>query len=224
MNLRLKQKYLSLLTKEQAWVYFFSPFGTERKKLRICKNSSRYFFTWYFARKICAANGVGFKTLTPMEIEYYLSWGFHQLWFRFSVDVNSMASAHGALRVYTKTSVLFNKFCFNNSLKSDSTKLICFSKRLKSTSSVITTDSVESSEQEKFQKDELDLTFENTKDAYKSKTTSELIRALVVLKLSTYDYLVENNKRVSIIIVNFNPFMHILQLHNLQCIHILSVV
>ncbi|KAF8788695.1 proline dehydrogenase 1, mitochondrial-like isoform X1 [Argiope bruennichi] len=48
----------------------------------------------------------------------------------------------------------------------------------------------------KYQKDVLDLTFENTKDAYKSKTTWELIRALMVLKLSTYDYLVENNQKL----------------------------
>ncbi|GFQ92962.1 uncharacterized protein TNCT_247951 [Trichonephila clavata] len=48
----------------------------------------------------------------------------------------------------------------------------------------------------KYQKDELDLSFENTKDAYKSKSTWELIRALTVLKLSTFDFLVENNQKV----------------------------
>lgn len=45
-------------------------------------------------------------------------------------------------------------------------------------------------------KDKLDLTFSNTKDAYKSKTTSELIRALLVLKLSSYDILINNHARV----------------------------
>ncbi|GFT33109.1 uncharacterized protein TNCV_1264711 [Trichonephila clavipes] len=49
----------------------------------------------------------------------------------------------------------------------------------------------------KYQKDELDLSFENTKDAYKSKSTWELIRALTVLKLSTFDFLVENNQKVN---------------------------
>ncbi|XP_035208773.1 proline dehydrogenase 1, mitochondrial-like isoform X2 [Stegodyphus dumicola] len=46
------------------------------------------------------------------------------------------------------------------------------------------------------QRDSLDLTFENTKDAFKSKTTWELIRGLFVLKLSTYDYLVENHEKL----------------------------
>ncbi|XP_035207312.1 proline dehydrogenase 1, mitochondrial-like isoform X1 [Stegodyphus dumicola] len=48
----------------------------------------------------------------------------------------------------------------------------------------------------KYERDELDLTFENTKDAYKSKTTWELVRALMVLKLTTFDYLVENNQQL----------------------------
>ncbi|KFM71181.1 Proline dehydrogenase 1, mitochondrial, partial [Stegodyphus mimosarum] len=46
------------------------------------------------------------------------------------------------------------------------------------------------------QRDSLDLTFENTKDAFKSKTTWELIRGLLVLKLSTNDYLVENHEKL----------------------------
>lgn len=46
-------------------------------------------------------------------------------------------------------------------------------------------------------RDPLDLTFSNTKDAYKSKTTGELVRALVVLKLSSYDFLVFNHTKVS---------------------------
>nr|XP_042905295.1 proline dehydrogenase 1, mitochondrial [Parasteatoda tepidariorum] len=45
-------------------------------------------------------------------------------------------------------------------------------------------------------RDELDLTFEDTKKAFKSKTTWELIRAICVLKLSTYDYLVENHEKL----------------------------
>lgn len=45
-------------------------------------------------------------------------------------------------------------------------------------------------------KDPLDLTFSNTKEAYKSKTTSELIRALLVLKLSSYDVLINNHAKV----------------------------
>ncbi|XP_054713269.1 LOW QUALITY PROTEIN: proline dehydrogenase 1, mitochondrial-like [Uloborus diversus] len=67
--------------------------------------------------------------------------------------------------------------------------------RWKSTSaSVVAGDTTVSNGQ--FQRDELDLSFENTKDAYKSKTTWELIRAFMVLKLTTIDYLVENNQRL----------------------------
>lgn len=43
----------------------------------------------------------------------------------------------------------------------------------------------------------LDLSFENTVEAFKSKTTWEIIRAILVLKLSTIDYLVENHQKVS---------------------------
>ncbi|XP_054710128.1 proline dehydrogenase 1, mitochondrial-like [Uloborus diversus] len=48
------------------------------------------------------------------------------------------------------------------------------------------------------QTDPLDLTFENSKDAYKSKTTWEIFRAIVVLKLSTIDFLVENHQMASL--------------------------
>lgn len=41
--------------------------------------------------------------------------------------------------------------------------------------------------------DPLDLTFRDTKQAYKSKTTYELLRAIFVLKISQFDYLVYNN-------------------------------
>lgn len=47
------------------------------------------------------------------------------------------------------------------------------------------------------QRDKLDLTFNDTKNAYKSKRTSELVRAYIVLKLSSYDILVKNHKKVS---------------------------
>lgn len=45
-------------------------------------------------------------------------------------------------------------------------------------------------------KDPLDLSFNNTKEAYKSKKTSELIRAFLVLKLTSYDFLVNNHQKV----------------------------
>lgn len=46
-------------------------------------------------------------------------------------------------------------------------------------------------------KDPLDLTFEDAKAAFKSKTNWELIRALVVYQICSYETIVTNNMRVS---------------------------
>lgn len=46
-------------------------------------------------------------------------------------------------------------------------------------------------------KDELDLTFNSPKDAFKSKKTSELVRAYLVYQICSFDWLVENNAMVS---------------------------
>ena len=43
---------------------------------------------------------------------------------------------------------------------------------------------------------DFDLNFDNTREAFKSKTTSELIRALLVLKLCSFDLIVNNNSKV----------------------------
>lgn len=95
-----------------------------------------------------------------------------------------------------------------SSLKNDIKKEQYNRKQWKSTSAtVVGTETTD--ETEKFQKDELDLTFENTKSAYKSKTTWELIRALTVLKLSTIDYLVENNQKVSSYFQNKNETIYV---------------
>lgn len=48
------------------------------------------------------------------------------------------------------------------------------------------------------QKLEVDLKFEDGKEAFKSKTTPELLRAYIVLKLSSIDYLVNHNQKVSV--------------------------
>lgn len=45
-------------------------------------------------------------------------------------------------------------------------------------------------------RDVLDLTFSDTKAAYKSKTNYELLRALIVLKLTSYDFLTRNHAKV----------------------------
>ncbi|KAE9553789.1 hypothetical protein FO519_003010 [Halicephalobus sp. NKZ332] len=42
----------------------------------------------------------------------------------------------------------------------------------------------------------LDLSFTNTKEAFKSKTNYELLRALIVLKLCSFEFLVKNNDKV----------------------------
>ncbi|XP_025836081.1 proline dehydrogenase 1, mitochondrial-like [Agrilus planipennis] len=46
-------------------------------------------------------------------------------------------------------------------------------------------------------KDPLDITFENAEAAFKSKTNLELIRAYIVYTLCSFDYLVQNNMKVS---------------------------
>lgn len=46
-------------------------------------------------------------------------------------------------------------------------------------------------------KDPLDLTFEDTHAAYKSKRTSELFRAYAVLTVSSFDFLVQYHDQVS---------------------------
>ena len=50
--------------------------------------------------------------------------------------------------------------------------------------------------QQEHPKDPLDLSFSNTKEAYKSKTTLELTRALLVLKLSSFNFLIANHRKV----------------------------
>ena len=43
----------------------------------------------------------------------------------------------------------------------------------------------------------LDLSFENAKEAYKSKTNGELLRALLVFNVCGIDFIVDHNKQVS---------------------------
>ena len=45
--------------------------------------------------------------------------------------------------------------------------------------------------------DELDLSFNNAKDTFKSKSTRELFRAWVVLNMCRNQWLVDNNKEAS---------------------------
>lgn len=45
-------------------------------------------------------------------------------------------------------------------------------------------------------RDNLDLTFNSPKDAFRSKKTSELVRAYVVYQICSVNWLVENNDKV----------------------------
>ena len=44
----------------------------------------------------------------------------------------------------------------------------------------------------------VEIDFENTKEAYRSKSNVELLRSLLVFKLCTFDILVDKNKEVSL--------------------------
>lgn len=46
--------------------------------------------------------------------------------------------------------------------------------------------------------DTIDLTFKDTEQAYKSKKTSELVRAILVLYISSFDVIINNHVAVSI--------------------------
>lgn len=47
-------------------------------------------------------------------------------------------------------------------------------------------------------KNKISIDFEQTKEAYKSKDTGELLRSLIVFKLCSYDLLVDKNKEVGV--------------------------
>lgn len=49
--------------------------------------------------------------------------------------------------------------------------------------------------------------FEQTKEAYKSKATAELLRGLLVFKLCSYDFLVDRNKEVQRDLLFWGLFM-----------------
>lgn len=46
-------------------------------------------------------------------------------------------------------------------------------------------------------RDQLDLTFNDARQAYRSKSTWEILRAYIVFRLCSVEYLVENNQKVS---------------------------
>lgn len=60
-------------------------------------------------------------------------------------------------------------------------------------------------------KNKISVDFEQTKEAYKSKDTGELLRSLLVFKLCSYDILVDKNKEVCAgvlcVITSFSSFI-----------------
>lgn len=71
------------------------------------------------------------------------------------------------------------------------------STRLKSTpAAALVEENVDASPHDDNKRDSLDLTFCDHEAAFKSKTTSEVLRALLVFKLCGVPYLVKNNEQV----------------------------
>ena len=89
------------------------------------------------------------------------------------------------------SSSLSSSFCIQNHQQQRS---------LSSTSTTSTSTTIESSSSKR-NCDKLDLTFSNTEQAYRSKTTFELIRAIAVLYVSSFDTLVYNHDKVSVVLV-----------------------
>ncbi|XP_013777730.2 proline dehydrogenase 1, mitochondrial-like [Limulus polyphemus] len=106
--------------------------------------------------------------------------------------------ALGVTRIVAKytglKSFYVSSTCFNTYLGSPYSNI-----RWKSSSTVVSPETKgvgTAQNNEPPQRDPLDLTFENTKIAYKSKTSWELLRGLFVMKLSSYKVLVENNEKL----------------------------
>ncbi|KAH7960878.1 hypothetical protein HPB49_024192 [Dermacentor silvarum] len=77
-------------------------------------------------------------------------------------------------------------------------------RRLKSSASPAALDRAVSTELPP-QRDPLDLSFNDARAAYKSKSTGELLRAYIVLKLSSSNWIVNNHQEVSAV---RHSFMH----------------
>lgn len=77
----------------------------------------------------------------------------------------------------------------------------CFQKAAKSSaaasSSIVQESATSAVGRSQSQKDPLDITFEDAKAAFKSKTNWELMRAYIVYTLCSFEYLVDNNMKVS---------------------------
>ncbi|KAH7956883.1 hypothetical protein HPB52_013403 [Rhipicephalus sanguineus] len=91
----------------------------------------------------------------------------------------------------------FVRFCHVLRAASSSTTT-ANGRRLKSSASPAALDRTAESSSAELppQRDPLDLSFNDARAAYKSKTTGELIRAFVVLKLSSSNWIVNNHQEV----------------------------
>ncbi|KAH6932374.1 hypothetical protein HPB50_005090 [Hyalomma asiaticum] len=70
-------------------------------------------------------------------------------------------------------------------------------RRLKSSASPAALDRTSESTELPPRRDPLDLSFNDARAAYKSKTTGELLRAFVVLKLSSSNWIINNHQELS---------------------------
>lgn len=103
--------------------------------------------------------------------------------------------------VYRKYGLLFDRLQNSSFAKINANQIL-----LKSNAASGTLLQNQSSEavQKQPPRDPLDITFEDAKAAFKSKTNLELIRAYVVYTLCSFESLVTHNMKVSYIIKEFN--------------------
>lgn len=105
------------------------------------------------------------------------------------------------LRTAIRCSVFYRKYGLQGG--GGSSALCCIQKVAKSSAAAASTSTIGQGnttaiQQQQPQKDPLDITFEDAKAAFKSKTNWELIRAYIVYTLCSFEYLVDNNMKVSV--------------------------
>lgn len=97
----------------------------------------------------------------------------------------------------TKSNFNFKQICFKTTTTATTTQTSNFSSTVPaSSSSSPATATAAANTSTVSPKDPLDITFEDAKAAFKSKTTYELLRAYVVYQLCSVEALVENNMKV----------------------------
>ena len=104
-----------------------------------------------------------------------------------------------------KGAILFNKTCskclinwkFRDFTKSTTIRNLKIQHNLQTSTTIKINGSNVNKNDNRTAFQKLDLTFTDTKEAYKSKKTSDLIRACLILKLSQFKFLVQNHEKVN---------------------------